>query len=43
MNSNLVRSHDMVLDGWSILIAFALHLVALGIVAMTMASGTLVA
>lgn len=43
MNSNQVRSNDMVLDGWPILIAFALYLVAFGIVVMTMASGTLVA
>ncbi len=43
MNSNQVGSHDMVLDGWPIFIAFALYLVAFGIVVMTMASGTLVA
>jgi hypothetical protein len=43
MNSTQVRSNDMVLDGWPILIAFALYLVAFGIVAMTMASGMLVA
>jgi hypothetical protein len=39
MNSNQVRSNDMVLDGWPILVAFALYLVAFGIVAMTMAAG----
>jgi hypothetical protein len=39
MNSNQVRSNDMVLDGWPILVAFALYLVAFGIVAMTMATG----
>jgi hypothetical protein len=43
MNSDQVRSNDMVLDGWPILIAFALYLVAFGIVAMTMATGILVA
>jgi hypothetical protein len=43
MNSNQVRSNDMDLDGWPILIAFALYLIAFGIVAMTMASGMLVA
>jgi hypothetical protein len=43
MNSNQVRSNDMVLDGWPILVAFALYLVAFGIVAMTMAAGMLVA
>jgi hypothetical protein len=43
MNSNQVRSNDMVLDGWPILIAFALYLVAFGIVAMTMAAGMLAA
>jgi hypothetical protein len=43
MNSNQVRSNDLVLDGWPVLIAFALYLVAFGIVAMTMASGTPVA
>jgi hypothetical protein len=43
MNSNHVRTNDMVLDGWPILIAFALYLVAFGVVAMTMAPGTLVA
>jgi hypothetical protein len=41
MNSNQVRSNDMVLDGWPILVAFALYLVAFGIVAMTMATGML--
>jgi len=43
MNSNQVPSNDMVLDGWPILIAFALYLVAFGIVAVTMASGMPVA
>jgi hypothetical protein len=43
MNSNQVRSNDMVLDGWPILIAFALYLVAFGIAAMTMAAGMLAA
>jgi hypothetical protein len=43
MNGNQVRSNEMILDGWPILIAFVLYLVAFGIVAMTMASGTPVA
>jgi hypothetical protein len=43
MNSNQVRSNDRVLDGWPILVAFALYLVAFGVVAMTMATGMLVA
>jgi hypothetical protein len=43
MNSNQVRSNDMVLDGWPILVAFALYLAAFSIVAMTMATGMLVA
>jgi hypothetical protein len=43
MNSNQVRSNEMILDGWPILIAFVLYLVAFGIVAMTMASATPVA
>ena len=43
MNSNQLRSNDMVLDGWPVLIVFALYLVAFCIVVMTMASGTLVA
>jgi hypothetical protein len=43
MHTNQVRSNGMVLDGWPILIAFALYLVAFGVVAMTMASGVPVA
>lgn len=43
MNSNQVRSSDMVLDGWPILVAFALYLAAFGLVAMAMATGMLVA
>jgi hypothetical protein len=43
MNSNQVRSNHMVLDGWPILIAFALYLVAFGIVAMTTTTGMPVA
>jgi hypothetical protein len=42
MNSNQIRSNDMILDGWPILIAFASYLVAFGVVATTMASGGLV-
>jgi hypothetical protein len=36
MNTNLIRTHGTVIDGWPILVAFALYLVAFGIVAMTM-------
>ena len=43
MNSNQVRSNEMVLDGWPLLIALALYLIAFGVVAVTMASGMLVA
>jgi hypothetical protein len=43
MNTNQLRSNDMVLDGWPILVAFGLYLVAFGIVAMTMAAGMLAA
>jgi hypothetical protein len=43
MNSNQIRPNDMILDGWPILVAFALYLVAFGVVAMTMAAGMLVA
>jgi hypothetical protein len=43
MNSNQVRPNDMVLDGWPILIALGLYLLAFGAVAMTMASGILAA
>jgi hypothetical protein len=38
MNSSQVRTHEMVMDGWPILVAFALYLVAFGVVAMTIAS-----
>lgn len=43
MNSNQVRSNEIVLDGWPLLMALALYLIAFGVVAMTMASGMLVA
>jgi hypothetical protein len=43
MHINQAHSNDMVLDDWPILIAFALYLVAFGVVATTMASGVLVA
>jgi hypothetical protein len=43
MNSNQVRSNEIVLDGWPVLIALALYMVAFGIVALTMASGMPVA
>jgi hypothetical protein len=35
MNTNLIRAHGAVMDGWPILVAFALYLVAFGIFAMT--------
>jgi hypothetical protein len=43
MNTNLIRAHGTVMDGWPMLVAFALYLVALGIFAMTMVSGNAVA
>jgi hypothetical protein len=43
MNRNHARSHEMILDGWPVLIAFVSYLVAFGIVAMTMVSGMQVA
>lgn len=43
MNTKQARSNDMVLDGWPVLIALALYLLACGAVAMTMASGIPVA
>lgn len=36
MNTHLIRAHGTVIDGWPILLAFALYLVAFGIFAMTM-------
>jgi hypothetical protein len=35
MNTNLIRAHGTVLDGWPILLALALYLIAFGIFAMT--------
>lgn len=43
MNSNLIPTDGMVIDGWSALIAFALYLIALGVFAITLASGISVA
>jgi hypothetical protein len=43
MNSNQVRSNEIVLDGWPLLIALALYLIAFGVATMTMAAGMLVA
>jgi hypothetical protein len=43
MNTNLIRAHGTVMDGWPILVAFALYLVAFGILAITTVSGTPVA
>jgi hypothetical protein len=39
MNSNRVRTNRIVLDGWPILVAFAMYLLAFGVFAMTMVSG----
>jgi len=36
MNTNLIRTHGTVIDGWPILVAVALYLAALGIFAMTL-------
>jgi hypothetical protein len=35
MNTNLIRAQRTVMDGWPILVAFALYVVAFGIFAMT--------
>lgn len=43
MNTNLVRARGTVLDGWPILMAFALYLVAFGVFYMTTVSGIPVA
>jgi hypothetical protein len=43
MNTNPIRAHGTVMDGWPILVAFALYLVALGVFAVTMVSGSAVA
>jgi hypothetical protein len=43
MNSNQIRTNWRVLDGWPILVAFALYLLAFAIFAMTMVSGIPVA
>ena len=43
MNTKLICTHGTVMDGWPILIAFVLYLVALGVFAVTMVSGSPVA
>jgi hypothetical protein len=43
MNTNLIRAHGTVMDGWPNLVAFALYLVAFSILAMTTVSGIPVA
>ena len=43
MNTNLIRAHGTVMDGWPILVAFALYLVAFGIFATIRVSGIPVA
>jgi hypothetical protein len=42
MNANLSNTKGRVVDGWRMLLAFALYWVALLLVALTLASGTLV-
>jgi hypothetical protein len=37
MNIHLIRVNGTVMDGWPVLVAFALYIVAFGIVAMTAA------
>jgi hypothetical protein len=43
MNTNLIRAQGTVLDSWPVWAAFALYLVAFGILAMTRILGTPVA
>ncbi|MGD0503268.1 MAG: hypothetical protein ABSD02_11035 [Steroidobacteraceae bacterium] len=43
MNGNLIRTKGTVVDGWPMLVAFALYWVALVVVALSLASGMLVA
>jgi hypothetical protein len=43
MNTNPIRAHGTVMDGWPMLVAFILYLVALGVFAVTMISGSAVA
>jgi hypothetical protein len=43
MNTNPIRAHGTVMDGWPILVAFALYLIAFGVFAVTMVSGSPVA
>jgi hypothetical protein len=43
MNTNLIRAHGTVMDGWPMLVALAFYLVAFGIFAMTRVPGFLVA
>jgi hypothetical protein len=42
MSDDLVRAKGTVIEGWPMLVAFALYWVALVIVAMTLASGIFV-
>ncbi len=39
MNMHLIRANATVLDGWPVLVAFALYLIAFGIVALTTTFG----
>jgi hypothetical protein len=43
MNTNPIRAHGTVMDGWPILVAFALYLLAFGVLAVTVVSGSTVA
>jgi hypothetical protein len=38
MHTDPIRAHGTVMDGWPILVAFALYLVAFGVLAVTMVS-----
>jgi hypothetical protein len=39
MNTNLIRAHETILDGWPMLVALAFYLIAFGIFAMTTVPG----
>ncbi len=43
MNTKLIRTYGTVLDGWAILVTFALYLIAFGIVTLTAVLGIAVA
>jgi hypothetical protein len=39
MNTNLIRAHGTVMDGWPMWVALAFYLIAFGIFAMTTVPG----